>query len=55
MNIETKAKELAESVLAMSEVCDRSKLDDLELEKLEIVVKAARTMFVDQGEIKVVK
>lgn len=42
MSIETKAIELAESVLDMANVCDRSKLDDIELEKLEIVVECAR-------------
>ena len=44
MSIETTAKALAEKVLEMDKVCDKAKLEDIELEKLEVIVEYARML-----------
>jgi len=43
-------KELARKIISLNQVCDKSKMDDIELERLNDLVEHARTMFVDPGE-----
>lgn len=45
-----KGRELASYVISMNQVCDRSRLDELELERLNKLVEIARSMFADPGE-----
>ena len=45
-----KGKELAALVISANQVCDRSKMEDIELERLDKLVELARSMCVDTGE-----
>lgn len=42
--------ELARRVINLSHQCDRSKLDQIELDRLNEVVELSRAMFCDSGE-----
>lgn len=41
-DLEKEAKNLAALVISMNQTCDRSRLTDIELERLGVVVDAAR-------------
>lgn len=45
-----KGRKLAAEIISLNQICDRSRLDDLELEKLNSLVEIARSMCVDTGE-----
>lgn len=50
MSIEITAKALAEKVLEMDKVCDRSKLQSIELEYLKKVVELAGQVCADTND-----
>lgn len=49
-DFEKEAKKLASLVVSMNQSCDRSRLTDIELERLEVVVNAARGILDDPCE-----
>lgn len=49
-NREKAGIELAALVISANQICDRSKLDDIELVRLNRMVKAARGILVDTAE-----
>ena len=48
--IADKGRELAALVISANQTCNRSKLDEIELERLNVMVDAARGMLTETAE-----